>query len=75
MTPEQPPFVCLACGGPIAECLEQIGSLRCHDCRAGNKPLRPEFALPAGAGTSLRAEPLVFAPQPGKREERPGDSE
>jgi hypothetical protein len=25
---------CIACGGPIAEVLAVLGSLRCHDCRA-----------------------------------------
>ena len=27
---------CIACGGPIAEVLAVLGSLRCHDCWAGN---------------------------------------
>jgi hypothetical protein len=25
--------VCVACGLPLASVLEQLGSLRCHDCR------------------------------------------
>jgi hypothetical protein len=27
--------VCIDCGGPIADCLVRLGSLRCHDCREG----------------------------------------
>jgi hypothetical protein len=26
-------FACFQCGGPIAEVLAWIGSVRCHDCR------------------------------------------
>jgi len=52
MTPGAPPFQCLACGGPIAECLGECGSLRCHDCRAGHEPLRADLAAP-----TLPAEP------------------
>ncbi len=25
--------VCVGCGRPLASVLEQLGSLRCHDCR------------------------------------------
>jgi hypothetical protein len=55
--------ICLACGRPKADCLVQLGSLRCHDCRADNKPLsfgvaaraRPAagFALPRRARVSI----------------------
>jgi hypothetical protein len=38
--------ICLACGTPTAVCLQQVGSLRCHDCRAANAPLRAEFVEP-----------------------------
>jgi hypothetical protein len=45
--------VCLACGGPIEDCLARAGSLRCHDCRDGDAPLtaglverRPRRAVP-----------------------------
>ena len=31
--------ICLACGRPKADRLVQLGSLRCHGCRADNKPL------------------------------------
>jgi hypothetical protein len=39
-----PAFHCLACGGPMADCLGECGSLRCHDCRAAHKPLRADLA-------------------------------
>jgi hypothetical protein len=26
-------YVCVQCGGPIAEGLARVGSLLCHDCR------------------------------------------
>jgi len=26
---------CVGCGEPVASVLEQLGSLRCHDCRDG----------------------------------------
>ena len=25
--------ICIGCGHPLAAVLEQLGSLRCHDCR------------------------------------------
>jgi hypothetical protein len=28
--------VCIGCGKPLASVLEQLGSLRCHDCRDGD---------------------------------------
>jgi hypothetical protein len=28
--------VCIGCGRPLASVLEQLGSLRCHDCRDGD---------------------------------------
>lgn len=28
-------IVCVRCGRPLASVLEQLGSLRCHDCRDG----------------------------------------
>jgi hypothetical protein len=28
--------VCVGCGKPLASVLEQLGSLRCHDCRDGD---------------------------------------
>jgi hypothetical protein len=27
---------CVECGGEIAEVLAALGSIRCHDCRAGH---------------------------------------
>jgi len=33
---------CLACGGVVEPALKVSGSLRCHDCRDRNAPLRPE---------------------------------
>jgi hypothetical protein len=32
-------LTCFACGGPIEAALEQVGSLRCLDCRDMNRPL------------------------------------
>jgi hypothetical protein len=37
-------FICLACGGALAEPLRRAASLRCHDCRELNAPLRVEHA-------------------------------
>jgi hypothetical protein len=37
-------FICLACGGELAEPLRRTASLRCHDCRELNAPLRDEHA-------------------------------
>jgi hypothetical protein len=37
-------FICLACGGELAEPLRRAASLRCHDCRELNAPLRVEYA-------------------------------
>jgi hypothetical protein len=37
-------FICLACGGELAEPLRRTASLRCHDCRELNAPLRVEHA-------------------------------
>jgi hypothetical protein len=33
--------VCVGCGKPLASVLDQLGSLRCHDCRDdyGSDPL------------------------------------
>jgi hypothetical protein len=28
--------VCIGCGRPLASVLDQLGSLRCHDCRDGD---------------------------------------
>jgi hypothetical protein len=37
-------FICLACGGELAEPLRRTASLRCHDCRELDAPLRVEHA-------------------------------
>jgi hypothetical protein len=37
-------FICLACGGELAEPLRRAASLRCHDCRELDAPLRVEHA-------------------------------
>ena len=37
-------FICLACGGELPETLRRTASLRCHDCRDMNAPLRVEHA-------------------------------
>jgi hypothetical protein len=38
---------CLACGARIAPSLAIAASLRCHDCRDTNAPLRRELVQPA----------------------------
>jgi hypothetical protein len=30
---KEPEYVCLQCGGAIAEVLARLGSILCHDCR------------------------------------------
>jgi hypothetical protein len=37
-------FICLACGGELADPLRRTASLRCHDCRELDAPLRVEHA-------------------------------
>jgi hypothetical protein len=34
--------VCAACGLPLADFLNRLGSLRCHDCRDDDAPIRSE---------------------------------
>ena len=29
--------LCVRCGSPLAAILQQLGSLRCHDCREGER--------------------------------------
>jgi hypothetical protein len=36
--------VCAACGLPIADSLSRLGSIRCHDCRDVDAPIRSEVA-------------------------------
>jgi hypothetical protein len=37
-------LICLSCGSELQPTLAEAGSLRCHDCRARERPLRPELA-------------------------------
>jgi hypothetical protein len=39
------PQTCAACGMPIADSLSRLGSIRCHDCRDADAPIRSQ--LPA----------------------------
>jgi hypothetical protein len=65
MTPGAPAFHCLACGEPMAECLGECGSLRCHDCRAAHKPLRADLAaLTRPAGRPAYPESDLPPPEP-----------
>ena len=62
-------FICLACGGELAEPLRRTASLRCHDCRELEAPLRVEHAsseraLRPSRSTSDRGEPEHTAWQP-----------
>jgi hypothetical protein len=36
--------LCAACGRPIADSLSRLGSVRCHDCRDADVPIRAEVA-------------------------------
>jgi hypothetical protein len=36
--------ICLACGCELPGSLRWAASLRCHDCREANAPLRIEYA-------------------------------
>jgi hypothetical protein len=38
--------LCLACGGEVAPSLSRTGSVRCHDCRDVDAPLRPDLVEP-----------------------------
>jgi hypothetical protein len=42
--------ICLACRGPIADCLARGGSLRCHDCRDDEAPLLAQPVRRRSAG-------------------------
>jgi hypothetical protein len=42
--PSSGDFICLACGGTLPDPLRFAASLRCHDCRELNAPLRAEHA-------------------------------
>jgi hypothetical protein len=53
-------FICLACGGELPEPLRRTASLRCHDCRELNTPLRIEHARWERA-LRLRRQPLAGA--------------
>ncbi len=37
---------CLACGDEMAATLMRAGSVRCHDCRDANVPLREDLVEP-----------------------------
>lgn len=39
----QPTSVCLACGTALPPALERSASLRCHDCRDADAPIRAEL--------------------------------
>jgi hypothetical protein len=36
-------WVCLSCGGELLPVLARLGSLRCHSCRANDRPLDPNL--------------------------------
>lgn len=36
-------IICLACGRELPDSLRWTASLRCHDCRDANAPLRADF--------------------------------
>jgi hypothetical protein len=36
----RPKHDCAACGMPVADSLSRLGSIRCHDCRDVDAPIR-----------------------------------
>jgi hypothetical protein len=38
--------LCLSCGDALPPALDRSGSLRCHDCRDANVPLRDDLVEP-----------------------------
>jgi len=44
--PRPTPSICLACAEPLSAALERTASLRCHDCRDADAPLRAELVDP-----------------------------
>lgn len=53
--------VCLACGGPMEESLQRLGSLRCMDCRDSQRPLDPELANEPDLRAALSTPAGLFA--------------
>jgi hypothetical protein len=45
--------LCAACGLPMAESLSRLGSVRCHDCRDIDAPVRSYFETTAAAPREL----------------------
>jgi hypothetical protein len=37
-------LICAACGMPIADSLGRLGSIRCHDCRDDDAPIRAQLS-------------------------------
>jgi hypothetical protein len=66
-------LICLACGAALPEPLRATASLRCHDCRELNAPLRAEHTHgqrglrlrsstgDRGESESARLQPLAYA--------------
>lgn len=55
---------CLACGDALVPALAFAGSLRCHDCRVDEAPLRPELVQQVRV---VEAGALVkFSPHPAR---------
>jgi hypothetical protein len=54
---------CLACGRRLDESLAVVGSLRCHDCRESNAPLK-ESAHAAVRATERSEGRSLFLPSP-----------
>ena len=52
--------ICLACGSALAAALERFASLRCHDCRDTDAPIRAEL-LPSLDTTAARPGQLRAA--------------
>jgi hypothetical protein len=54
MNPPTTTGACLACGVELSPTLERSGSLRCHDCRDADAPLRSELVDEARPAKSRR---------------------
>lgn len=60
---------CFSCGARLDGGLEQLGSLRCQDCRDAGVPLAsrrsaPRTSLPRPVLTLIRSLPLPSEPPP-----------
>jgi hypothetical protein len=59
---------CFSCGSRLEAGLESVGSLRCHECRAGTEPLQREWVardqLTRPVLTLIKTLPVRSEPPP-----------